>query len=110
MLGKIPGFFDLPMCRFITQTLKKPAGIWGGRNSVGVKQGDVIVKVDPRYFRPAEVDTLQGDSAKAREKLGWQPEISFEEMVREMVLWDIQEARKTKNCADQGFRTYNFHE
>ncbi len=62
------------------------------RKVVGIQQGDAIVRVDPRYFRPAEVETLQGDPAKAREKLGWQPEISFEEMVREMVLWDVQEA------------------
>ena len=53
-----------------------------GSNAPKVKEGDVIVKVDPRYFRPAEVDELLGDSSKARSKLGWSPEIQFQEMFR----------------------------
>ena len=60
----------------------------------GVAIGDVIVKVDPQYFRPAEVETLLGDPSKAMEKLGWQPEISVEEMCEEMVSNDLKEA----NC------------
>ena len=57
-----------------------------GQEEKGVDQaGKCIVAIDPRYFRPAEVDTLLGDAAKANEKLGWQPKISFESMVREMV-------------------------
>lgn len=55
-----------------------------------------IVKIDPRYFRPAEVDTLLGDPAKAKEKLGWVPEISLDEMITEMVAHDLQQA---KQCA-----------
>lgn len=62
----------------------------------GVKVGQTIVRVDERYFRPAEVETLLGDSTKAREKLGWVPEISFEEMVDEMVEHDLLEARKSR--------------
>ena len=66
------------------------------RLSPAIKQGQVIVRVDPRYYRPAEVETLLGNSDKAREKLGWEPEISFDELVNEMVNADLIEARKRK--------------
>jgi GDPmannose 4,6-dehydratase len=59
-----------------------------------LKVGDVIVRVDPRYFRPAEVETLLGDPTRARERLGWVPEISVQEMVAEMVAEDLQSARR----------------
>ncbi len=59
-----------------------------------VKVGDVVVKVDPRYFRPAEVETLLGDPKKAKEKLGWIPEITVEEMCAEMVASDLDVARR----------------
>jgi GDPmannose 4,6-dehydratase len=62
--------------------------------SPGVERGQAIVNVDPRYFRPAEVETLLGDRSKARQKLGWQPEISFEELVDEMVGHDLLMARR----------------
>jgi GDPmannose 4,6-dehydratase len=62
--------------------------------SPAVKIGDVIVKVDPRYFRPAEVETLLGDPTKAKEKLGWTPEITVEEMCAEMVAHDLDVARR----------------
>ena len=58
-----------------------------------VKPGDAVVQVDPHYFRPTEVETLLGDPTKAREKLGWTPEITFEEMIAEMVENDIKEAQ-----------------
>jgi GDPmannose 4,6-dehydratase len=60
----------------------------------GVKPGDVIVRVDPRYFRPAEVETLLGDPTKAKEKLGWVPEITVEEMCAEMVAADLDTAKQ----------------
>ncbi|MBV1916341.1 MAG: GDP-mannose 4,6-dehydratase [Pseudomonadales bacterium] len=60
----------------------------------GIAVGDVIVKVDPRYFRPTEVETLLGDPAKAKEKLGWVPEISVEEMCAEMVANDLEIAKR----------------
>ena len=60
-----------------------------------VKVGDVIVKVDPRYFRPTEVETLLGNPAKAKAELGWVPEVSVQEMCSEMVASDLEEARKT---------------
>ncbi len=59
-----------------------------------VKPGDVIVKIDPRYFRPAEVETLLGDPSKAKTKLGWTPEITVEEMCAEMVAHDLDTARQ----------------
>jgi GDPmannose 4,6-dehydratase len=59
-----------------------------------VKAGDVIVKVDPRYFRPAEVETLLGDPTKAKEKLGWVPEITVEQMCSEMVASDLDTAKR----------------
>lgn len=62
--------------------------------TTAVKAGDIIVRVDPRYFRPAEVETLLGDPAKAKEKLGWVPEISAREMCTEMVAADLDTARR----------------
>lgn len=59
-----------------------------------VKAGDVIVRIDPRYFRPAEVETLLGDPSKARGKLGWVPEITVEQMCAEMLASDLEEARR----------------
>ncbi len=67
-----------------------------GLEEVGIERqsGRVIVRVDPRYFRPTEVETLLGDASKAREKLGWQPRTSFRELVHEMVTADLEEARR----------------
>jgi GDPmannose 4,6-dehydratase len=75
-----------------------------------VKPGDVIVAVDPMYFRPAEVETLLGDAAKAHEKLGWNPCIGFEEMVKEMVCHDLKEARRDALCRQEGYSFCHFHE
>lgn len=65
-----------------------------GESAPAVKPGDVVVKVDPRYFRPAEVETLLGDPTKAKEKLGWVPEITVQEMCAEMVQEDLQAAKR----------------
>ena len=62
--------------------------------------------IDPRYFRPAEVDTLLGDASKARQKLGWEPQISFEELVAEMVAADLKEAEKDTYVRKKGYRIY----
>ena len=67
-----------------------------------VKVGDVVVKIDTRYFRPAEVDTLLGDPTKAREKLGWVPEITAQEMCAEMVAEDHKSARRLKLLREHG--------
>lgn len=65
-----------------------------GDNAPALKVGDVVVKVDPRYFRPAEVETLLGDPTKAKEKLGWTPEITVQEMCAEMVAEDLKVAKR----------------
>lgn len=64
-----------------------------------VATGNVLVRVDPRYFRPTEVDLLIGDASKARQKLGWSPECSFADMVREMVAGDFATAREERDHA-----------
>jgi GDPmannose 4,6-dehydratase len=74
------------------------------------KTGEVIVEVDPRYFRPTEVDMLLGDPAKAKEKLGWKPKISFKELVSDMVVSDIEEAKRDCHIQDGGFKVNKFHE
>ncbi len=68
-----------------------------------VKVGDVIVKVNPRFFRPAEVETLLGDPSKAKAKLGWIPEITVEEMCAEMVASDIDKAKQHSILKEHGF-------
>lgn len=68
-----------------------------------VNKGDVIVRVDPRYFRPAEVETLLGDPSKAKEKLGWEPEITVEEMCAEMVVADLDKAKRHALLKTHGF-------
>jgi GDPmannose 4,6-dehydratase len=74
-----------------------------GENAHGVSVGDVIVKVDPRYFRPAEVETLLGDPSKAKEKLGWTPEITVEEMCAEMVQHDLGKAKQHAILKQHGY-------
>jgi GDPmannose 4,6-dehydratase len=74
------------------------------------KTGQCLVSVDPRYFRPTEVQTLLGDPSKARDKLGWEPKVSFEELVSEMVQSDIAEAERDALCAREGYRTLERNE
>ena len=74
------------------------------------KPGEVIVRVDPRYFRPTEVETLLGDPSKARALLGWTPTTSFEELVREMVESDYTSAKRDNMVKLAGFRAYDYHE
>jgi len=68
-----------------------------------LKKGDALVCVDPRYFRPTEVETLLGDPSKAKKNLGWEPEISFEDMVSEMVARDLTESAREAICTRNGF-------
>ena len=72
--------------------------------------GDVVVEIDPRYFRPTEVDLLLGDPTKARTKLGWKPKYTLAQLISEMVAADLLEARKEIFLKSEGFRTMNFHE
>lgn len=85
--------------------------IWEGK---GIKEvgkdretGEIFVHVDPRYFRPTEVDFLLGDSTKARRELGWEAGVSFDELVKLMVREDLKDAEKDQLCGNAGFRVYN---
>ncbi|WP_296590689.1 GDP-mannose 4,6-dehydratase [Methylophaga sp.] len=102
--------------RDFVNTAAKELGItirWEGRG-VDEKgydaEGKCIVQVDPRYFRPTEVETLLGDPTKAKEKLGWTPKISFEELVAEMVLEDYKSAQRDELVKKHGFTAYDYHE
>ncbi len=74
------------------------------------KTGEMIVAVDPSYYRPTEVHDLLGDAGKARQKLGWQPSTSFEELIAEMIEADMEEAQKDYLCLKEGFQTFNHFE
>lgn len=84
------------------------AAVTGDRAKV--KVGDVIVKVDPRYYRPTEVETLLGDPTRAREKLGWTPKITLPELVKEMVESDYTSAKRDALVKMAGFQAYDYHE
>lgn len=103
--------------RFIELSAEKIG--WGGirwegngLGEIGRRQDtdDVVVRIDSRYFRPAEVDTLLGDPTKAREKLGWTPTTTLEELVAEMVKEDLQEARKEALLKREGFNVVGARE
>ena len=82
-----------------------------GVNEAGTDEnGRVIVKVDPRYFRPTEVETLLGDPTKAKEKLGWTPKTSFQELVSEMVREDLKSAERDELVKENGYSAYDYHE
>lgn len=72
--------------------------------------GKCIIAVDPRYFRPAEVETLLGDATKAKEKLGWVPKTTFQELVAEMMREDMREAQRDELVKQNGFKYFNYHE
>jgi len=83
-----------------------------GVDEIGFDKADgtVRVEIDSRYFRPTEVELLLGDPTKAREKLGWEPETSFADMVRAMVAEDLIEAQRDNFCQNQGFKVYAHEE
>ncbi len=89
-----------------------------GVNEIGVlspqssvpSPGKTIVAVDPRYFRPTEVETLLGDATKAREKLGWTPKITFRELVAEMVREDLKSAERDELVKKHGYSAFDYHE
>jgi GDPmannose 4,6-dehydratase len=76
----------------------------------GPELGQVIVRIDPRYFRPTEVESLLGDPSKAKKELGWEPKINFEDLVKEMVLADLEEAQRDALVQRHGFKTFNYNE
>ena len=75
-----------------------------------VQEGQVIIRVDQRYFRPTEVESLLGDPSKAKQELGWEPRISFDELVQEMVLTDLEMAKRDALVKKHGFHSFNYHE
>ena len=79
-------------------------------HAVDLGSGRTVVRIDPRYFRPAEVDTLLGDASKARKELGWEPEVGFDELVREMVESDWRLAQRDALVEREGFAAYKHHE
>jgi len=87
---------------------------WSGsgrdEHAVDAATGRTIVRVDPRYFRPAEVDTLLGDASKARRQLGWVPQVTFAELIREMVESDWRLAQRDALVEREGFGAYKHHE
>jgi GDPmannose 4,6-dehydratase len=74
-----------------------------GDKAPALKVGDVIMQIDPRYYRPTEVETLLGDPTKAKEKLGWVPEITLDQMIVEMVANDLDQAKKHALLSKHGF-------
>ena len=92
--------------------------IWKGKGgeetgvlrSSGNDAGKTIIRVDPRYFRPTEVDSLQGDASKARKKLGWSPKTDFNELVTEMVREDLKAAERDELIKRHGYPTFDYHE
>ena len=81
-----------------------------GLTEKGLYKGNIIISIDSRYFRPTEVETLLGDSSKARKKLGWIPKITFTELVKEMIESDLKEAERDQFCQTEGYSIYNYHE
>ena len=84
---------------------------WKGKglNEVGIdlNSGKELIKIDEKYFRPSEVDSLIGDPSKAKEKLGWKPKISFNDLVKEMIAKDLEEAEKEKIIKEKGFKLFD---
>ena len=91
---------------------KGPSIIWEGEglNEIGRRAdtNEIVIRIDPNYFRPTEVDELLGDSSKAKQKLGWSPKTSLEELIKEMISNDITEARKYKLLKKEGFHYKNY--
>jgi GDPmannose 4,6-dehydratase len=75
-----------------------------------LRPGAIVVRINPRYFRPAEVETLLGDARKARRQLGWKPRITFKQLVAEMMREDLALAQRDELVKSQGFKAYDFHE
>jgi GDPmannose 4,6-dehydratase len=102
--------------REFVECAAEPLGIrlhWEGTGAAerGIDgEGRVIVAVDPRYFRPAEVETLLGDASKARRELQWEPRVSFADLVSEMVTEDLKEAERDALVHKHGFNAFRYHE
>ena len=93
---------------------KDKAIIWEGSgiNEIGRRAdtGDIVIRIDQRYFRPTEVDQLLGDASKAKEKLSWEPKISLSDLISEMIDEDSKEAKKDYLLKNKGFSVYSSNE
>jgi len=101
----------------VIETAGKQLGIsirWEGKGveekGINEENNKTIVAVDAGYFRPTEVDNLLGDASKAKERLGWEPRISFQQLISEMVAEDMKEAQKDNLCRQEGYKTYDHFE
>ncbi len=92
------------------QGLQEVACVESPGEMAAVRPGQVVVRVDPRYFRPTEVETLLGDASRARERLGWSPRTRFDELVSEMVQADLSAAKKYALLRESGFTAFAHHE
>ena len=88
--------------------------VWEGKglDEVGKRAdtNEIVIRIDPRYFRPTEVNELLGDSSKARKKLNWEPKITIEELISEMINEDFKEAKKESLLKNKGFSIYTSKE
>ncbi len=90
------------------QEVGRVTDVWDDQAKVSA--GDVIVRIDPRYFRPTEVGSLLGDASRARDELGWAPKSSFAELVKEMIAFDLEIARRDALVTEAGFRAYSLND
>ena len=105
------------MRNFIEMSARNPwlgTNIWKGKgvDEVGIRSdnGEIVIKIDARYYRPTEVESLLGDSTKAKEKLNWVPETTLEELISEMIENDKEIAQKDAFLIKQGFEVINSYE
>jgi GDPmannose 4,6-dehydratase len=104
------GVNEVGLVETVTREVPLMSELGAALRGPGVKAGDVIVRVDPRYFRPTEVESLLGDAEKARKELGWTPQTSFAELVAEMVSEDLKSAARDHLVTQHGFNAYSYHE
>jgi GDPmannose 4,6-dehydratase len=78
--------------------------------AAALHEGGTVVEIDPKYFRPTEVDLLLGDPSKANDKLGWKPKKTFRSLITEMVNSDMEEAKRDMFCKSSGFKSFSYHE
>ncbi len=91
--------------------IDKHAVVKGVRSEeASVREGQVVVRIDPRYFRPTEVESLLGDASKAERELGWRPRTTFQDLVKEMVISDLEDAKRDVLCKKRGYKIFNYHE
>ena len=96
---------------FVGEGIKEVAKIASCANpDYQLEIGKEVLSIDEKYFRPTEVDLLVGDATKAKEKLGWEPKITLEELIEDMMTSDIKLFKKDKFLKDEGFNTLNYFE